>query len=156
MERRRLACPPPVQPARPRADCQSQSLQSFNALESIKLVLAEADKAMNEKARTINTSDIPEALGGVVGGAIGAGASLTLLNMAGVAGFSAAGITSGLAALGAVAGGSMVAGIIVTAALVTLLSLAGYAILSERNKRRLALTKEAMFLEAVRKQDAIR
>lgn len=132
---------------------KKQVYQNLRALEPVKIVLAEADKAIHERTRTIVTSDIPEVLGGVAGSAIGAGISLALLNTAGVAGFSAAGITSGLATLGAVAGGGMVAGIFVTTAPVAILSLAGYAVLSERNKRQLALTKETMFQEAVRKQD---
>lgn len=132
---------------------KKQIYQNMSALKPVKMVLAEADKAVHERTRTIKTSDIPEVLGGVAGGAIGAGISLALLNTAGVAGFSAAGITSGLAALGV--GGGMIAGIFVATAPVAILSLAGYAVLSERNKRRLALIKEALFQEAVRKQDAI-
>ena len=117
--------------------------------------MAEADKALNDHSRTITTSDIPEVLGGIAGELIGVGIGLTLVYAAGVTGVSAAGITSGLAMLGAVIGGGMVAGIFVAGAPMALLGMGGYAIVAHRNKRRLMQTKEALFQEALRKHDAI-
>jgi len=134
---------------------KEQTYKNLGALEPIKKVLAEADKAINDKSRNIETSDIPEILGGIAGGTIGVGVGLTLLYVSGVAGFSAAGITSGLAALGALIGGGMVLGIFVAAAPMAALGVAGYAVLAERNKRRLLQAKEALFQEAVKKHDAI-
>ena len=53
-------------------------------------------------------------------------------------GFSAAGITSGLAAAGAIVGGGMVAGVAVLAAPVAGLAVAGYAIARRRRSAKLA------------------
>ncbi|MEZ4728053.1 MAG: hypothetical protein R3E79_13060 [Caldilineaceae bacterium] len=134
---------------------KDQIYKNLGALEPIKRILAEADKAINESSRTIETSDIPEVLGGLAGGSIGVGIGYVLVSTSGVAGVSAAGITSGLATLGAVVGGGMIAGVFVAAAPMAVLGMTGYALLSERNKRRLTQVKEALFQEAVRKHDAI-
>lgn len=134
---------------------KEQIYKNLGALEPIKKVLADADKAVNDKTRTIETSDIPEVLGGITGGAVGVGIGLTLVYTSGVAGLSAAGITSGLAALGAFIGGGMVAGMFVAAAPMAILGVAGYAVLAEKNKEELLQTKETLFQEAIRKHDAI-
>lgn len=132
-----------------------QVYQNIAALEPLKIVLAEADKAINDRSRAIGTSDIPEVLGGIAGGTIGVGVGLTLVYASGVAGVSAAGITSGLAALGALIGGGMVAGVFVAGAPMALLGMAGYAVVAQRNKRRLLQLKEALLQEALQKHDAI-
>lgn len=86
--------------------------------------------------------DHPNVVEGVVtmvGGALGGSASLTALFFGGsVTGFSAAGITSGLAAAGAIVGGGMVAGVAVLAAPVGGLAVAGYAITRRRRNAKLA------------------
>jgi Lecithin retinol acyltransferase len=61
---------------------------------------------------------------GVGGAAVGTLAAVHSVGALGVAGYSAAGISSGLATLGSVAGGGMVAGIAVVAAIPLLLALA--------------------------------
>jgi len=132
-----------------------QIYQNIAALEPVKRILEEADKALNDSGRTIATSDIPEVLGGIAGGAIGVGVGLTLVYASGVAGVSAAGITSGLATLGAIIGGGMLAGVFVAAAPMAALGVAGYAVVAKRNKNRLWQTKEALFQDALRKHDAI-
>lgn len=134
---------------------KEQIYKNLGALEPIKKILAEADKAVNDKNRTIETSDIPEILGGIAGGTIGVGIGLTLVYASGVAGLSAVGITTGLATLGTLIGGGMVAGIFVAAAPMAALGVAGYAVLAERNKRKLLQAKEVLFQEAIRKHDAI-
>ncbi len=48
-----------------------QIYQNIVALEPVKRFLEEADKAPNDRGSTIATSDIPEVLGGIAGGAIG-------------------------------------------------------------------------------------
>lgn len=56
-------------------------------------------------------------LTGGTGGALGSGGAITLVSVMGrVAGLSAPGITSGLAALGALVGGGMATGIAIVAA----------------------------------------
>src|SRR5690606_2000281 len=110
---------------------------------------------LNDRGRTIATSDIPEVLGGIAGGASRHGVGLTLIYTSGVAGVSAAGITAGLATLGAIIGGGMTAGIFVAAAPMAGLGVAGYAVVAKRNKNRLWQTKEALFQEALQKHDTI-
>src|SRR5690606_25275110 len=86
---------PRVQPAPGAKDAMTtagQIYQNIAALEPVKRILEEADKALNDRGRTIATSDIPEVLGGIAGGAIGVGVGLTLIYTSGVAGVSAAGI----------------------------------------------------------------
>jgi hypothetical protein len=128
---------------------------SLESLEPVRRVLDEAGKGLNDAGRSIKTSDIPEVLGAAAGGAVGVAAGLGILYGAGTVGFSAAGITSGLAAAGSVVGGGMVAGIFVTAAPVAVLAVGGYAVVSHRRKRKLKEAKEALLQEAIRKQNAI-
>lgn len=132
-----------------------QIYQNIAALRPVERILEEVDKALDDRGRTIATSDIPEMLGGVAGGAIGVGVGLTLVYTSGVAGVSAAGITTGLATLGAIIGGGMMAGIFVAATPMAVLGVAGYAVVARQNRNRLMQTKEALFQEAVRKHDAI-
>jgi hypothetical protein len=134
---------------------REQIYRSLDALEPVKRVLADASHAIDDKSRTIRTSEIPAVLGGVAAGSAGVGIGLVLINTAGVAGFSAAGITSGLATLGVVAGGGMLAGIFVAGAPMAILGMAGYGAVATRNRHVLAQAKEAAFQDAVRKQDAI-
>lgn len=134
----------------------SEIYKSLDALEPVKKVLNEADAALKDQHRTIDTSEMPEVLGALAGGAVGVGTGLTLVSVSGtVAGMSAAGITSGLAALGALVGGGMVAGIFVAAAPMALLGVGGYALISHRNKKKLAQVKEAILQEALKKHDAL-
>lgn len=134
---------------------KDQIYRSLDALEPVKRALAEAGQAIDDRSRTIKTGEIPEVIGGVAGGTVGVGIGLMMLNTAGVAGFSAAGLTSGLATLGVVAGGGMLAGIFVTGLPMAALGVAGYGALAARNKHLLAQAKEAALQDAVRKQDAI-
>lgn len=134
----------------------SEIYKNLDALEPIKKVLTEADEALKDENRTINTSSMPEVLGAIAGGAVGVGAGLTLVSVSGVvAGLSAAGITSGLAALGALIGGGMLAGIFVAAAPMAVLGVGGYALLAHHNKKKLEQAKETLLQEALRKHDAI-
>ena len=63
-----------------------QIYQNIAALEPVKRILEEACRALNDRGRTIATSDIPEVLGGIAGGAVGVGVGLTLVYASGVAG----------------------------------------------------------------------
>lgn len=128
--------------------------KNIEALEPIKKILQEASSAVQDKSRTIETSDIPEVLGAVAGIGVGGAAGLGLLSLLGVSGLSAAGITSGLAAAGSIVGGGMVAGIGVLAAPAVILGVGGYALLSASKKKKLLLTKEALLQEAMKKHDA--
>ncbi|MDQ1143787.1 hypothetical protein QE429_000614 [Bacillus sp. SORGH_AS 510] len=129
--------------------------KNMEALEPIKKILNEAGAAVQDRTRTIETSDIPEVLGAVAGIGVGGAAGLGLLSILGVSGLSAAGITSGLAAAGSIVGGGMVAGIGVLAAPAVILGVGGYALLSASKKKKLVQTKEALLQEAIKKHDAI-
>ncbi|MCR2807714.1 hypothetical protein [Paenibacillus soyae] len=129
--------------------------KNAEALIPVQKIVLEAGAAVNDKARTIRTSDIPDVLGAVAGIGVGGAAGLGLLSILGVSGLSAAGITSGLAAAGAIVGGGMVAGIGVLAAPAVILGVGGYALLASGKKKKLAQAKEALLQEAIRKHDAI-
>ncbi len=129
--------------------------QSLNALEPVKKVLLEAGNAIQDKSRTIYTSEIPEVLGAVVGSVAGVAVGVVAVSTAGVSGMSAVGLTSGLATLGTIAGGGMMAGIFVAGAPMALFGVGGYALLGLWNKRILREAKDNLLKEAILKHDAI-
>lgn len=130
--------------------------QSVEALEPIQKVFNEVDEALKDKHRTIKTSGMPEILGALAGGGVGVGVGLTFISVAGsVAGFSAAGITSGLAALGSLVGGGMLAGVFVAGAIPIAIGTGGYQLIKHRNKKKLEETKQVFLEEALRRHDAI-
>jgi hypothetical protein len=100
------------------------------------------DEAGQEVTTTLDRLErdfpgVTEGLATALGSGAGAAGSLAALYALGVTGFSAAGITSGLATAGAIVGGGMVAGIGVLAAPVAALGVAGYAIARKRRNARL-------------------
>lgn len=130
--------------------------RSLEALAPVNKLLEEAGKAINDRARTLESNGIPEILGAIGGVGAGAVAGAGIM-AAGAAGgtVGAAAITSGLATAGSIIGGGMLAGIGVVAAPAVLLGVGGYWLLSERNKKRLAEAKEAALQDAMCKRDAI-
>lgn len=108
--------------------------------EEIKQEKARAEKDVQDIMKRLN-SDAPtmtEGLSALLGSGAGAAGSLAALGALGVSGFSAAGITSGLATAGALVGGGMVAGIGVLAAPVAILGITGYAIAKKRKNAKIA------------------
>ena len=80
-----------------------------------------------------------DAAAAAVGSTLGGAASFTALYFGGsVVGLSAAGMTSGLAAAGAIIGGGMAAGMAVLAAPVAILGVFGYGIAKKRRNAKLA------------------
>ena len=133
-------------------------MANFNTMDSLNQVqrtIDEAAKALNEPNRTIANSDIPEVLGAVAGVAPGAGLSLAALYGLGVTGFSAAGITSGLAAAGAWVGGGMVAGVGVLAAPVAIGGIVGYGIISKYKHKKLMQAKQEMYISVIEKHNEL-
>lgn len=128
---------------------------SIEALNPIRAIINDATIALNQPSRTLKDSEIKEVLGAVAGAGVGGLASFGLLGALGVAGYSAAGITSGLAAAGGLVGGGMVAGIGVLAAPVAILGVGGYALISKHKKNKLKEEKEMLLKEAVAKHNAI-
>jgi len=128
---------------------------SLKSLTPVIKVLDEAAKAIKDEARTIKTSDIPDVLGAACGASIGGAVGFAALYAAGTTGLSAAGITSGLAAVGGIVGGGMVAGIAVLAAPAVVLGVGGYAVLARHKKKVLVEKKEMLLQEAIKKRDAV-
>ena len=137
--------------------CQSTTFDyNSNSLASVRKVINEANEALNNKSRTIAGSAIPEALAGVLGAGAGGVASFAALYFGGsVVGLSAAGITSGFAAAGAVVGGGMAAGVAVLAAPVAILGGAAIGITAHVKNKKLAEEKHSLYTKAVEKQNAI-
>lgn len=73
--------------------------------------------------------ELSEKIGAVGGGALGFGSITAAISTLGVPGLSAAGISSGLAALGSLVGGGMLLGVTVAAAIPLVAGAAGYAII---------------------------
>ena len=92
---------------------KEMNFKNVDSLQPVVNVVNEAAAALNDKTRTIKESAIPEVLAGALGAGIGGIASFAALYGLGVVSLSVAGITSGLAAAGAIVGGGMVAGVFV-------------------------------------------
>lgn len=129
--------------------------KSLDELVPVKNVVEEAQVALHDEGRTISTSSIPEVLGGVTGMGVGAAGSFAALYFMGVTGLSAVGITSGLAAAGALIGGGMVAGVGVLLAPITILGIAGYGIFAHVKYKNLLQAKESLLKRAVILRDGI-
>ena len=80
--------------------------QSVESLQQVVNVINEAAAALNDKIRTIRESPIPEVLAGALGAGIGGIGSFAALYGLCTVGLSAVGITSGLATIGSVVGGT--------------------------------------------------
>lgn len=78
------------------------------------------------KLSSAEKEKISEKIGTIGGGVLGFGSITAVVSSLGFAGLSAAGVTSGLAALGAIIGGGMVAGITVAAAIPVSAAAVGY------------------------------
>ena len=94
-------------------------------------------------------------LAGALGAGIGGIGSFAALYGLGTVGLSAAGITSGLAAIGGVVGGGMVAGVFVMAAPVVVLAGGGILLASNLKNKQLKQEKERLYKEALQKHEAI-
>lgn len=108
--------------------------------EKIQQMKDEAYESMKEAIDELRRDHpkVVDAAGAAVGSTLGGAASFTALYFGGTVGLSAAGITSGLAAAGAIVGGGMVAGVGVLAAPAVVLGVAGYAIAKKRRNAKLA------------------
>ena len=129
--------------------------QSVDSLQQIVNVVNEAAAAVNDSKRTIKESAIPEVLAGALGAGIGGVGSFAALYGLGVVGLSAAVITSGLAAAGAVVGGGMVAGIFVLAAPIAALAAGGVGVAAHLKNKQLRQEKERLYKEVLARHEAI-
>ena len=99
--------------------------------------------------------DASEIGGAAAGMGIGAAASFGALYGLGTVGLSAVGITTGLAAAGALVGGGMVAGIGVLAAPIAILAVGGYAIAHAAKVKRIRQLQKDVLAKALTKQNEI-
>lgn len=137
-------------------DKKNMKFASQDALKTVQSIIDEADKALNDTSRRIDDSPLSEVIAGAAGVGVGAGIGFAALYLGGsVVGLSAAGLTSGLAAAGALIGGGMAAGIAVLAAPAAILGMAGVGIASYIKYEQLKDAKELVYKNAVAKQTAI-
>lgn len=130
---------------------KNMTYKSLDSLTPIVNVVNEAAIAVQDRTRNIQTSSIPDVLGGVVGAGLGGVISFAALYGLGTTGLSAAGITSALAA----AGGTMVSGIFVLAAPVAIGAGVGVSVIYKRKQVQLREEKERLYKEAVLKHEGI-
>lgn len=138
------------------------NFRSTDSLQQVVNIVNEASTALNDKARTIKESAIPEVLAGALGASVGGILSFTALYGLGTVGLSAIGISSGLATAGgvvsAVIGGAlspMVAGIFVLALPVAGLAAGGVGIAAHLKNKQLRQEKERLYKIALQKHEAI-
>jgi hypothetical protein len=134
---------------------KEQVFQNVESLQQVVNVINEASAALNDKARTMRESAIPEVLAGALGAGVGGIGSFAALYGLGTVGLSAAGITSGLAAAGSIVGGGMVAGVFVLAAPAVVLAGGAILLASNLKNNQLKQEKERLYKEALQKHEAI-
>lgn len=134
---------------------KEQVFQNVESLQQVVNVINEASAALNDKARTMRESAIPEVLAGALGAGVGGIGSFAALYSLGTVGLSAAGITSGLAAAGSIVGGGMVAGVFVLAAPAVFLAGGAILLASNLKNNQLKQEKERLYKEALQKHEAI-
>ncbi|MEW7932549.1 hypothetical protein [Pseudomonas aeruginosa] len=105
-----------------------------------------------DKFKKLSKADretISEKIGSVGGGVLGFASVTGVVSSLGLAGLSAAGVTSGLAALGAIVGGGMVAGLSVAAAIPIAGAAAGYGLVKGIKHLTSKLNKSAVTSDAL-------
>ena len=85
--------------------------ETIEDLQKAEAEIAEVDRMLDHESDKRVTAAISELAGGFGAAGVGVAGGFAAVYFAGVVGMSAAGITSGLAAVGAVIGGGMLAGI---------------------------------------------
>ncbi|HFR3774611.1 TPA: ADP-ribosylglycohydrolase family protein [Streptococcus suis] len=128
---------------------------SMESLQSVVHIVNEADLSILDPNRIIADSPLKDVLAMGLGAGLGGVVSYGALYALGTAGLSAAGITSGLAAAGALIGGGMVAGFFVLAAPVAILAGGGLAIANILNQQHLQQEKKRLYKVALQKHQAI-
>ena len=131
------------------------NFKNQESLVPVEKVINEANEFLNDKNRAISDSSISDVLAGAVGVGIGGVTGFAALYFGGTVGLSAAGITSGLAAAGALVGGGMVAGIAVLAAPAVILGGAALKVTADKKRKQLQNKKEELYNMAIAKQTMI-
>ena len=131
------------------------NFKNQESLVPVEKVINEANEFLNDKNRVISDSSISDVLAGAVGVGIGGVTGFAALYFGGTVGLSAAGITSGLAAAGALVGGGMVAGIAVLAAPAVILGGAALKVTADKKRKQLQNKTEELYNMAIAKQTKI-
>lgn len=135
---------------------QDPIYKNSDALVPLKKLSDEASAALSDPNRNKSTDgDINAALAAAGGITAGGGIGFAALYYAGVTGLSAAGITSALAAAGALVGGGMAAGVAVIAAPAVLLGVGAYAWVAQSNKVKLIENKEKLLADLSGKHNLV-
>ena len=130
--------------------CKFQNMESLVWVVSI---INEAARALNDKTRITAKGSIPDSLFKALGAATGSAGSLATLYGLGTTGFSAAGITSGLAAAGL--GMGMLGGIAVLAIPAVILSNLAGSLAPEVNDKILQDEKNRLYKEASKQYETL-
>ena len=125
----------------------------LKSLEWVVHIINEVARALNDKTRITAKGSIPDSLFKALGAATGSAGSLAALYGLGTTGFSAAGITSGLAAAGLGAG--MLGGIVVLAIPAVILSNLGASLAPDLNDKILRDEKNRLYEEASKQYEAL-
>ncbi|HFU4115965.1 TPA: ADP-ribosylglycohydrolase family protein [Streptococcus suis] len=128
---------------------------SMDSLQGVVHIVNEAGLSTLDPNRVMADSPLKDVLAMGLGAGLGGAVSYGALYALGTAGLSAAGITSGLAAAGALIGGGMVAGFFVLAAPVAILAGGGLAIANILNQQHLQQEKKRLYKVALQKHQAI-
>ncbi|TII04459.1 hypothetical protein E8L09_04125 [Streptococcus suis] len=128
---------------------------SMDSLQGVVHIVNEAGLSTLDPNRVMADSPLKDVLAMGLGAGLGGVVSYGALYALGTAGLSAAGITSGLAAAGALIGGGMVAGFFVLAAPVAILAGGGLAIANILNQQHLQQEKKRLYKVALQKHQAI-
>lgn len=132
------------------------NFKNQESLVPVEKVINEANEFLNDKNKVISDSSISDVMAGVLGAGVGGVTSFAALYFGGsVVGLSAAGITSGLAAAGALVGGGMAAGIAVLAAPAVILGGAALKVTADKKRKQLQNKKEELYNMAIAKQTKI-
>ena len=130
--------------------------ETIEDLQRAEEELKDVDRLIEQEGDATIKAAIQEtavALGAGGAGIVGGGAALYF---AGVVGFSAAGITSGLAAIGAIVGGGMLAGAAVLAAAPFVLAGGGYMATRYFRQRKFNAARKQLRDHAVARRDFLR
>ena len=112
--------------------------------EEISKIMAAINSDSNHREGSLKTAPV----GGVIGLGAGLGASFATLYFVGISGFSAVGITSGLATIGGFVGSGMIAGVGLFALPAIILGAGAYAVLNKEDKKQLIVMKQDLLEEA--------
>lgn len=134
---------------------KNMNFKNEQDLLRVQKIIEEADVALKDESRKINDSSMEEILCGTLSVGTGLGVSFSALYFGGITGLSAAGITSAIAAAGALVGGGMVAGLAVITSPILLSGGIGASIASKIKSKKLREAKELVYKNAIAKQNAI-